>query len=242
MAVVTGGSGGIGAAIVRTLVSGGARVALTYHRSYPEALLAELGDAVQAHALDVADATACAEFAADLVDRHGAVHTLVHAAGPHVDLKYISQTSPEEFASQVNADLVGFFNVTSTLLPALRESSASITAITSAGTRRYPSRDALSVSPKGGVEALCRGLAVEEGRFGIRVNCVGPGMLTDGMAARLIDSGRMPQEALEISKNSIPLRKFGVAEDIAQAVAFLASSRANFISGQKLDVDGGYGV
>lgn len=240
VALVTGGSGGIGAAIVRTLVSGGARVALTYHRTRPEALLAELGDCVEAHQLDVSDATACAALATHLAEKHDAVHTLVHSAGPHVDLKYISQTSPAEFASQVNADLIGFFNVTSALLPALRASAGSITAVTSAATSRYPSRDALSAAPKGGVEALARGLAVEEGRYGIRVNSVGPGMLTDGMAERLIDSGRMSQEALDVSLNSIPLRRFGQASDIAQAVAFLASPRAQFISGQKLDVDGGY--
>ena len=66
--------------------------------------------------------------------------------------------------------------------------------------------------------------------------------IRDGMAARLIDSGELSEEALEVTRRNIPLGTFGTADDVAEAVCFLASDRAGFISGQKLDVDGGYGA
>ena len=87
-----------------------------------------------------------------------------------------------------------------------------------------------------------RALAAEEGRFGVRANCVGPGMLTDGMAERLMASGDLDDTALAVTKRNIALRRFGNAGDVAEAVCFLASDRANFISGVHLLVDGGYGI
>jgi len=242
LALVTGGSGGIGAEVARKLVESGARVALTYHSRPPEDLLGELGPAAAAHPLDVRDPEACAALVGDLVDRGGGIHTLVHSAGPHVPMVHLSKVRPEQFAAQVEADLLGFFNIAHACLPALREARGSIVVVTSAATRRYPVRDGLSATPKGGVEQLAFALAAEEGRFGVRVNCVGPGMLVDGMAERLMSSGDLDERALAVTRANIPLRRFGTARDIAEAAAFLASSRANFISGQKLDVDGGYGV
>ena len=234
-ALVVGGSGGLGAAIAAMLAERGATVAMTYRSREPE-------DAASAYRLDLTDTSAPADVLDRVVADHGGLHTLVYAAGPHVPMIHLSRVAPADMAGQLAADAAGFFAVAHASLPALRESRGSIVAVTTAATARYPVRDGMSSAPKAAVEAMVRALAAEEGRFGVRVNAVGPGMLTDGMAERLISSGELSDTDLAVATGNIPLRRFGNAADIAEAVCFLASDRAGFISGQKLDVDGGYGV
>jgi NAD(P)-dependent dehydrogenase (short-subunit alcohol dehydrogenase family) len=240
--VVLGASGGLGAVIAETFLARGDHVALTYRRQSTtvDQMVATHDVAARSYQLDLRDEEECRRVVDRVASEFGGVDCLIYAAGPHVPMIHLSKVTPAQFREQILDDAVAFFNVAQPTLPHLRATHGNIVAVTTAATSRFPVRDGLSSVPKGAVEALVRAIAVEEGRFGVRANCVGPGMLTDGMAERLISSGELDERSLEAARANIPLHRFGTAVDIAEAVHFLASDRAAFITGQKIDIDGGY--
>ena len=246
-ALVVGGSGGLGSVIAVELAARGSEVALTYRSNADAAAVTaaeieRLGRRSWLAAVDLTDDEGVAAAIAELAGVAGGLHTMVYAAGPHVPQVHLSRTAPAAMRAQMDADAAGFFAAASAALPHLRQSRGSIVAVTTAGLGRFPARDGLSTVPKAAVEAAVRGLAAEEGRFGVRANSVGPGMLSDGMAQRLMASGDLDDRALDAARANIPMRSFGAAADIAEAVCFLASGRAGYITGQHLAVDGGYTV
>lgn len=246
-AIIAGGSGGIGAAIGRTLARSGVDVTLTYYKSRDkaEATAQEISDA-GGHAgiaqVDLNDAAAVRAVVDRTAERSGELTIAVYAAGPYINMRHISRLDPQLFEETLRTDIFGCYNFLHAALPHLRKSRGVVAALVTPAIRRYAVKDVLSASPKAAIEALVRGIAAEEGRFGVRANCVGVGVIEDGMYHKLIETGDFDERFLQATRDTVALRRLGAAQDIANAVEFLVSDRAAYITGQTLMVDGGYAV
>lgn len=243
--LVVGATGALGGALVRALAEDGWTVGIAYRSSSSraQALADELEDGGHDAWIaggDVADANQ----ARSLIAQSPPLDGVVYAAGPRIRLDYIANLSSEEFSDAVDADLKACFNLFSAALPVIRERSGAMLALSTMAATRYATRDILSAVPKAGVEMLVKAIALEEGRFGVRCNAVSPGPIEGGAGIWewFVEQGFYDDGALEAARRQIPLRLFGLPEDIAHAGAFLMSPRARLITGQVLCVDGGYSV
>jgi len=247
-AIVTGGSGGIGMVICRRLAEAGADVMLTYRRNREAAEKAAegvraAGRKAMVASLATEDSDAVKAVLDQTADAFGGIHTLVYASGPDIKMSHISKISPEQFRDFMLQDAVGFYNLVHHAIPHLRKSRGSIVACHTAGLKRYPARDILSIAPKAAVEAVIRGVAKEEGRYGIRANGVGVGGVEAGMHWRLREVGHYTPEVLELARRNRSLRHAGTAEDVAEAVLYFACDKtAHYVTGQTINVDGGYAI
>jgi NAD(P)-dependent dehydrogenase (short-subunit alcohol dehydrogenase family) len=243
--LVIGGSGGIGSAIARGFAAAGVTLAITYHHNEDAANavadgIRSVGGNCSVHQVALGDLESVRACVDGLVAEYGQIHTVAHAAGTHIDQPYVSQVTPEQWRNTMDWDVNGFFHVVHAALPHLRESKGSIVFVSSAGLKRFPPGDVLSVAPKGAIEALMRGIAREEGRHGVRANNVAVGVVDAGMFPKLVERGELSQAWVDAAIRNTPLRRFGKPEEIADAAVFLASTRARYITGQTLYVDGGY--
>lgn len=248
VALVTGGSGGIGSAVARVLAARGADVALTYRRNPAGADLAleavaREGRRGSVHPLDLSDPASCVALSAELEQTYGRVHSVVHAAGSRISQPHVSTMDVAEWKRVLDADVNGFVHLIQAFLPRLRaKGGGSFTAVSSAGLDRFPPGDILSVGPKGAIEAIVRAVAREEGRHGIRANTVRVGVVDGGMFHDLLERQELDAKWVDAARKNIALRRFGSPDEIAEAIAFLASARASYVTGQRLGLDGGYSV
>ncbi|KAM0451441.1 hypothetical protein ACHAO4_006116 [Trichoderma viride] len=242
-AVVFGGSGGLGRASAGLMAERGSNVVVTYRSNAADAesLVEEvrkLGRKASAIACDVTDLKAVEAVFKHAVDTYKSVHTVVSAGGltfetgPLVDFKEAS------FRGVIETDVYGFYNIAKAGVPILREAKgASIVALVTSAVSRTVPCDALSATPKAAVCQMIQQLAYEEAPHGIRANAVGPGVIDAGMVPKMMLT---PTKALLEGATAVtPLARWGTAAEIAETVAFLASSKSSFTTGQILMVDGG---
>jgi 3-oxoacyl-[acyl-carrier protein] reductase len=245
--VVAGGTGAVGRAVATSLAATGYDVAFTYNSNANRATelsidLEKCGSAVHFDALNLADADAVDRYFAATIEKFARIDAVVHAAAPYPHQRFVSTFTSTQFRRHIDQELHAFFEVTRCALPHLRATAGSLTAVTTVANRRFPARDALSSIPKAGIEAIVRAVALEEGRYGVRANAVGPGILSDGQAIPLAETGDVLPEMRSRAERAIPLRRLGNGAEVAAAVCFLVSSAASYITGQFIDVDGGYSL
>lgn len=240
---LAGGSGGLGSAICTRLVRDGRNVFFTYRNNARGAdrLAGQLrgeGATIACGKADLND-PAGIEQAWDAAAAMGVIDAVIYAAGPAIPQQWFSRVTAEDWQRNVIGELDAFFNLVHLALPRLRPcDGAALVATTSFATRRVVAGDILSAVPKAGIEMLVRQIAVEEGRYGIRANCVSPGIIDAGLGLKAQQDHYTP-EIWDRQRQSVPLRRFGTAQAIADAVAFLVSERAAYITGQSITVDGG---
>lgn len=233
-ALVTGAARGIGLATTSLFVEEGWQVAMIDRDGDALSDAVTLLENVHGVDCDVSVPEAV-EFMVDEVERHfGGIDAVVNNAGV-ADFGPIETTSFERWRTVMETNLDGPFLVTQAATPALKESKGSVVNIASiSGLRASTLRVAYGTS-KAGVIALTEQQAVELGEHGIRVNCIAPGPVRTKLAMAV-----HTPEIIDAYHDAIPLARYGNEREIAEAIVFLCSERASYITGQTLAVDGGF--
>ncbi|MBS1271447.1 MAG: putative oxidoreductase YgfF [Candidatus Marinimicrobia bacterium] len=237
--LVTGGSRGIGRAISRLFTENGARVAIDYRSRTEDAeetleMITSAGGEAALFQADITSHAAVTDMINQVVEHFGQLNIVVNNAGIWAEGD-IKSMSPEHWQETIDVNLTGTFNVCRAAVNHLDGSRGdNIINISSTAGQRGEAAYTHYGASKGGIISFTKGLSTELAEDDIRVNCVAPGWVDTEMAEPAYKDG-----GLEKIGRNIPLKRVGQPEEIAAAVVFLASSRASYITGEILNVNGG---
>jgi 2-hydroxycyclohexanecarboxyl-CoA dehydrogenase len=237
-ALVTGGASGIGAAIARRLAAEGAEVTI--------------GDLNLEGATEVAGEISGLSIELDVTDL-GSAQAAVESAGAPIDILvnnagtdefgFFTQTTPEQWEKVIGVNLRGVLNCTFAALPGMQEAGyGRMVNIASEAGRVGSKGSAVYSAAKGGVIAFTKVMAREGARFGITANAIAPGPIETPLLMRAKELGEVGDKIIETMKRGTQLRRLGQPEEVAAAVAFLASDDASYVTGETLGVSGGLGM
>jgi len=238
-AVVTGGSRGIGRAIVELLAGDGVDVVFFYRGNAEAArevvsAVTQTGGKAEAMQVDIADAGAVTAAVNQVIESRGRIDVLVNNAGVVRD-NLLALLSDDDIAVVLDTNVGGVFNVTRAVVPhMISKRSGKIINLSSVAGEKAGRGQANYAASKGAINAFTRAMAVELASRKITVNCVAPGVIETEM------SQQVRELAGDEVKARILLRRYGQARDVAHAVWFLASRFADYITGEVLHVDGGF--
>jgi len=247
VALVTGGGRGIGRGISELLAAHGATVAVNYRRDAVAAAdtvtaIVAAGGSAKAYAGSVDDAADCAELVAGVVADFGGIDILVCNAGIASRGRSVADTDPAEMMRVVATHAFGPHHLAREALPSMRmRDRGDIVMISSVATSSMSANGAPYNMGKAAMEALAFTLAREERRYGIHVNVVAPGLVETDMGLRLARaiSGQSEMEDLRSMDAAAPFGRVCQPADIANVVLWLCSSGAGYVTGQRIEVDGG---
>ncbi len=241
VALVTGGTGGIGAATASRLAAEGARVAVCdLDGGAARELAADLGGV--GTELDVRSDESVAAAVAAVEDQLGPIDVLVNNAGVGGEL-FFGQTPPEVWDNLIAVNLRGVLAVTHAVLPGMQQRhGGSIVNVASEAGRVGSQLAVVYSATKAGVVGFTKALAKESARFGVRINAVAPGPIDTPMVRGASALGEIGERMVQGMIDSTALKRLGEPDEVAAAIAYLASDEASYVTGETVGVSGGLGM